>query len=43
VPPTFGEHTAHALRRDLGFSDEQIEALRGLCVIDRAAESEAST
>lgn len=35
--PTLGQHTADVLRRDLGFSEERIEVLRRLGVIDRIA------
>jgi crotonobetainyl-CoA:carnitine CoA-transferase CaiB-like acyl-CoA transferase len=41
-PPRLGEHTAEVLRRDLGFSDDEIGRLRGLGVIDRVATPEAA-
>jgi predicted transcriptional regulator len=38
-----GEHMADVLRRDRGVSDEQVETLRGLGVIERAAQPATST
>ena len=34
-PPMLGQHTAEVLRRELGFTDDRIEGLRRLGVIDR--------
>src|SRR5262249_8568179 len=35
APPTFGQHTRAVLRRELGYSEAEIEALTSSGVIDR--------